>query len=191
MKTALKFIDAIVFTGIFLLAVKYLESQPNIFDILSIAAMVYVMIRNPDVNTVTLISIILLARVLDSIIFADYQSLNVYIYYITIAAANAAMVLVVWVRPLLVAKYGPKFVRKNPRLTITHQDSMVALLYMAYTVLALLMLGEHTIRHMDSLDLNPMFIYNAYEEIYLVLTVLSMAVLYFMTFEKSKERSNK
>lgn len=176
-----------MFAGLFVLAFQYRETNAHTFDLISVVAMIYVMARNPDVNTVTLVSIIIVARVLDSFVLAGYQNLNPYFFYMTIAAGNAAMVMVVWVRPLLVAKYGPKFVRNHPRLTITHQDSMIALLYMAYTILPLMMLIEHIIRHLDDLTLNPIYVYNAYEEIHLLLAVLGMAVLYFMTFEKSKE----
>lgn len=187
MKIALKIIDVIVFASIFIVAAQYLETHPNIFDIISVVAMFYIMARVPDVNTVTLVSIILVARIIDSLIFADYQNLNPYFFYSLIAVGNIVMVGIVWARPLLVAKYSPKFLRENKRLTITHQDSFIALLYMAYAILPVIMLIEHIIRHLDDVAFKPTIVYNAYEEINLLLAALSMLVLYFMTFEKSKE----
>jgi hypothetical protein len=86
-------------------------------------------------------------------------------------------------------RYGPKFDRENKNLTITHQDSAIALLYLAHTALPVLMLIEHIIRHLDDVDAKPVFIWNIYEEIQLLLAVMGIFVLYFMTFEKSKVES--
>lgn len=186
-KIILKLIDIVAFAGLFVLAFQHRETNAHIFDIISVVAMIYVMARNPDVNTVTLISFILAARVMDSLAFADYQNLNPYLFYTVIAVGNTVMVGIVWARPLLVAKYGPKFLRENKRLTITHQDSFIALIYMAYAFLPVMMLIEHIIRHLDDVSFKPIFVYNSYEEIHLLLAALSILVLYFMTFEKSKE----
>jgi hypothetical protein len=183
----IKIIDIAVFLILLILAGIYHKANPNIFDIVSITAMIYVMVRNPDVNTVTLISIILAVRVTDSVLLADYEQLNAYLFYAGIAAANALMISVVIVRPVLVCRYGPKFLRDNKRLTMTHQDAMIAWLYFAHAVAPVIVLIEHIIRHLDDVAFKPVFFYNIYKPTQLVLAVLGILVLYFMTFEKSKE----
>jgi hypothetical protein len=152
-----------------------------------IAAMIYVMVRNTDVNTVTLISIILTVRIIDSVVFADYERLNPYLFYAGMIVANAIMINIVIVRPVLLSRYGPKPLRGHERLTMTHQDAMIAWLYFAHAVVPALTLIEHIIRHLDDIDFRPMFIYNIYKPTQLVLAVLGILVLYFMTFEKSRE----
>ncbi|NQZ07018.1 MAG: hypothetical protein HRT35_07635 [Algicola sp.] len=183
----IKIIDITVFLILLVLAGIYHKASPNIFDVVGITALIYVMVRNPDVNTVTLISIILTVRVIDSVLLASYEQLNPYLFYAGIAAANALMIAVVIVRPVFLSRYGPKFLKINERLTMTHQDAMIAWLYFAHAVAPVIVLIEHIIRHLDDVDFKPMFFYNIYKPTQLVLAVLGILVLYFMTFEKSKE----
>ncbi|NQZ07015.1 MAG: hypothetical protein HRT35_07620 [Algicola sp.] len=188
--TTLKIIDTVVFLILLVLASIYHKANPNIFDIIGITAMIYVMVRNPDVNTVTLISIILTVRIIDSVALADYDQLSAYLFYAGIAAANAFMISVVIVRPVFLSRYGPKFLKNHKRLTMTHQDAMIAWLYFAHAVAPIVVLIEHIIRHLDDVDYKPIFFYNIYKPTQLVLAVLGILVLYFMTFEKSKEARN-
>jgi hypothetical protein len=169
--------------------VTYHKANPNIFDIIGIAAMIYVMIRNPDVNTVSLISIILLVRLFNTFVLTAIGDggLNPYLFYSSIIIANTVMIGIVIARPALISQYGPKFIRDHERITMTHQDSMIAWLYFSHAVLPVLVLIEHIIRHLDDVDFKPMFFYNIYKPTQLILAVLSILVLYFMTFEKSKE----
>jgi hypothetical protein len=96
--------------------------------------MIYVMVRNPDVNTVTLISIILAVRIIDAVVLADYDQLNPYLFYLGMVAANAIMINIVIVRPILLSRYGPKARRGHERLTMTQQDATIAWLYLAASV---------------------------------------------------------
>lgn len=189
MKAIIKIIDVVVFAGLFILAFEYYAENPSVFDVITIVALVYVALRNPDVNTVTLISLILIERAIDSTIlyFIGDQNLSAYIYYPMIAAINAGMLFLVVVRPVLLSRYGPEFLREHKRLTMTHQDAMIAWLYFAFAALPILTLIEHIIRHLDDVTWSPMFFYNLYQPAQLVLGVLAIMVLYFMTFEKSKE----
>lgn len=190
--TILKIIDIVVFTTLLIFAVKYYESNPSIFDVISIITMIYVMVRNPDVNTVSLILIILAVRLLYAFVLTSIgdTSLNSYLFYSSIIASNVIMIGVVIARPALISKYGPKFIRNHERITMTHQDAMIAWLYFAHAVVPIVVLIEHIIRHLDDVDFKPMFFYDIFKPTQLVLAVLAILVLYFMTFEKSKEARN-
>lgn len=189
MKNLIKIIDITVFALLFVAAFSFYKADPGIFDLVSFAAMIYVAIRNLDINTVTLVAVILIVRSITGLAFylIGEGNLNPYLFYSSLAVANVLMIGVVIVRPVLISRHGPKFIRGNKRLTMTHQDAMFAWLYFAHAVLPVVTLAEHIIRHLDDVDLKPMFFYNLYKPAQLVLAILGILVLYFMTFEKSKE----
>jgi hypothetical protein len=70
---------------------------------------------------------------------------------------------------------------------MTHQDTMIAWLYFFHATLPVPVVIEHIIRHLDDVDFKPIFFYNIFKPTQLILAVLGILVLYFMTFEKSKE----
>lgn len=189
MRTIIKAIDVVVFAACFMVAANYYVAFPLIFDAVAVVALIYVAARNPDVNTVSLISIILTVRLVSAAVFfaIGEAALNPYLFYFSLVVMNGAMIGVVIARPVLLAKYGPKFLKQNKRLTMTHQDAMIAWLYFAHAALPALTLIEHIIRHLDDLDFSPMFFYILYKPAQLFLAVLGILVLYFMTYEKSKE----
>lgn len=50
MQTVMKVVDAVVFLSLLLLALKYYALSPNVFDVITIVAMIYVMVRNRDIR---------------------------------------------------------------------------------------------------------------------------------------------
>ena len=184
-------IDATVFIALFMLAVHYFALNPNIFDLITIAALGYVMVSNRDINTVTLIAIIAIVRVIDSVIFYDYAAMNPYLYYVTVAMVNYSLVHVVHVRFLVLFRYGPSFIRHHKKLAFTHQDAMMGWVFSASAALPALMLVEHSIRHLDWFNFKPMFIYTLYQPAQLVLAIITILVLYLMTYPKSAEARDK
>ena len=184
-------IDATVFISLFMLAVHYFTLNPNVFDILIIVAMAYVMVSNRDINTVSLISIIATAKLLESVIFYYYTEVNPYFFYTFFAVANYMMVKVVHVRFLILFRYGPSFIRHNKKLTFTHQDAMMGWVFSASAALPACMLVEHSIRHLDWFNFKPMFFYTLYQPAQLLLAVITILVLYLMTYPKSAEARDK
>lgn len=184
-------IDATVFIVLFILAVHYFTLNPNIFDVLAIVAMAYVMVSNRDINTVSLITIIATAKLLESVIFYNYTMVNPYFFYAFFAAANYMMVKIVHVRFLVLFRYGPSFIRHHKKLTFTHQDAMMGWVFSASAALPALTLVEHSIRHLDWFNFKPMFFYTLYKPGQLLLTIITILVLYLMTYPKSAEARDK
>ena len=187
----MKAADAVVFLSLLLLALKYYALSPNVFDVITIVAMIYVMLRNRDINTVSLITIMALAKIIDAVIFYDYQLINPYLFYALVAIINFSLVRLVHVRFLLLYRYGPSFIRNHRGLTFTHQDAMLGWVYSAAAALPTLALIEHSIRHFNLLGFEPMFFYTLYKPVQLLLAIIMIVVLYLMTYPKSAEAKEK
>jgi hypothetical protein len=147
----------------------------------------YVVARNRDINTISLIAIIAIVKTTASVIFYDYAAINPYLSYAVFAVANYMMVKAVHVRFFVLFRYGPPATRKHKALTFTHQDAMMGWVFSATAALATLTLVEHSIRHLDWLNFKPMFFYTLYQPAQLLLVVITILVLYLMTYPKSAE----
>ena len=191
MQTVMKVVDAVVFLSLLLLALKYYALSPNLFDVITIVAMIYVMVRNRDINTVSLIAIMLLAKIIDAVIFYDYQVINTYLFFALVAVINYGLVRLVHVRFLLLYRYGPSFIRNHRGLTFTHQDAMMGWIYSAAAALPTLALIEHSIRHLNLFGFKPMLFYTLYQPTQLLLAIIMILVLYLMTYPKSAEAKEK
>jgi hypothetical protein len=190
----LKIVDFIVFSVLFYFGIQNYIVNPNIFDVVNIIALVYVMIRRPDVNTVTLVLIILIGRVFDSLAFFDFQNSSGYILYSTLFFMNLIAVIVIAFRPVLISKIMPS----NKNLAVTHQDMVIGFLFTLQGVFQLIMLLEHMTRTFDVIGLgeffdvewwakNSLFFYNKYEIGQFIFAVAGLVILYFMTFKRSKK----
>lgn len=195
----LKLIDVAVFIGLFYLGLEFHVDDPNIFDVVYVTAMFYVLIRKHDINTVTLVLIVMLIRLSDSVLFFDYEDFNGYVFYSTLVLINLFGVGLIWFRPWLVSNFGPNFVRNHNGLAVTHQDLMMGFLFSVQALFQLLALLEHVSRHFDDIGLggifdvhwwreHSLFIYTRYEMGQFVFSVAGLAILYFMTFDASKTR---
>lgn len=192
----LKLIDGIVFFLLILLGAEYFVNSSYLFDVVFTTAVLYVMMRKIDVNTITLVLLILFGYIVTSLLFLNYGHSSGYGWYSTLLIINMLMVYLIWSRPVLVAKHGPTFVRHNKALIFTQQDAIMALLFALNSVLQVLMLLEHVLRHLDDIGLeglfgqwNPMFVYDNYEIGQFGFIILELVTLYFMTFDKSKNQS--
>jgi hypothetical protein len=187
MKTLQQAIDATVFITLLLFANQYHAKNPNSFDIVALLAALYVMLRRRDINTLSLISLMLIAKVVESVVFYDLRAINPYLYYAVVAGGNAIWVRLVHLRFMLLFRYGPRFFRHNKALTFTHQDAMIGWLYSATAGLAAVTLVEHSLRHLAGLNIEPMFFYTLYQPGQLLLAVATIVVLYLMTYPRSAE----
>ena len=194
----LKVVDAIVFAGLGWLGVKFYVENPNIFDVVNIAALLYVLVRQRDVNTVSLVLLVLLLRLIDSVVFFDLSGLNNYVLHFVLLSFNVVSIVLIWFRPLLVSRYGPVAIRRHKDLAVTHQDIFIGFVFTLQAIWQLLAFVEHVTRHFDDIGLasildatwwyqNSRLIYNSYPIVQFILAVLGIGVLYFMTFDASKK----
>ncbi len=193
----LKALDLAVFSVLGYFAIQYYVTAPNVFDVINIGALVYVMVRRPDINTVTLTLLILVGRLIDSVLLYDMEQVGGYIAYPVLFLFNVVAIVLIWFRPLLVSKYGFGRVRNHKELAVTHQDIVIGFLFTLQAIFQLLAFIEHLSRHTNDLGLgsfldanwwyeNSRIIYNHYEEIQFLFAVLGLLILYFMTFDSSK-----
>ncbi len=193
----LKAADLVVFSILAYLAAQYYVVNSNMFDAINIGALAYVMIRRPDINTVTLTLLILAGRLIDSVLLYDMQQVGGYIAYPVLFLFNVVAIVLIWFRPLLVSKYGVGRMRNHKELAVTHQDIVIGFLFTLQAIFQLLAFIEHLSRHLDDIGLaqvldanwwyeNSRIIYNHYEEIQFLFAVLGLLILYFMTFDSSK-----
>lgn len=197
----LKLADILVFSCLGISAIRYYSTNPNILDIINIAALLYVVVRRPDVNTITLVTIILALRIADSLIFADLSGLNNYILHPVLFLFNVVAIGLVWFRPLLASKYGPASTKGHKALAVTHQDIIIGFVFTLQGVWQLLAFLEHVSRHFDDVGLGGVFdvswwyehsrlVYNSYPTVQFTFALVGVLILYFMTFDGSKSGVN-
>lgn len=188
-----KLIDLIAFTALGYFSFIYYTTNPNTFDVISIAAMAYVAIRKPDINTITLILILVIERIADAIILYNFEQINAYVFYLSVATANMLVVVLILFRPWITSNYGLKSMRGNKNLAVTHQDMVLGFVLSIAVVFQLLALLEHTLRHLDDIGLDglfgawsPMFIRDIYQSVLFGLSIINFTILFYMTFDASK-----
>lgn len=157
------------------------------FDVVNIAALGYILFRRPDINTITLTFIIFLSRVIDATILHFTDGLSGFLNYSIQLLFNVALVLLIWTRPVLCYKVGPW--KHKPGFAVTHQDNTLATLLSFQAAFLVLMLVEHATRRIDPWWYeNSRILYNNYESIQFLFTIAEILILYYMTFDKSKEK---
>ncbi len=195
-RIVLKLADAMVFITAIYLGVQFYISNSYFFDFIGLAVVAYIALRKPDINTITLIAI-LMATVLTPVVFIySATSLNNYWLHSLLLIINIAGVVLIWMRPFLLLKYGPLFIRQNKNIAVTRQDWALGYLFTFQALWQLVLFIEHLIRHLDDIGLDglfgnwtPMHFYNVYEVGQFGFSILTLMILYFLTFDKSKETS--
>jgi hypothetical protein len=198
----LKALDATLFIGLLYFIYRYYLNNPNTLDFVGLLAIVYVMIRRPDINTMTLGALLLSARLFDTLVFYDFENANPYVFYAVLVLINVLIVLGIWFRSFIITNYGPGKLKHHKDLAVTHQDLVIAFVCIFQAVFQFLALLEHVTRHFDDVGLdglfdvnwwqqNSMLIYNVYPEVQQVFSVAGLAILYYMTFDASKYKRHK
>lgn len=188
-----KSVDLAVFATLIYLGVQYYTTAPYIFDLIGFSALIYVCIRKHDINTLTLAVILALADFIPIAVFYNFPAISGYGFYALIFAIDIFVIVMVWLRPFLLVSYGPNSIRQNKYIALTHQDSIVAIIYTFHAVLQLSLFLEHLLRHLDDIGLEglfgewkPMLFYNMYPVAQFGFSILVFMALYFMTFDTSK-----
>jgi hypothetical protein len=188
-----KAVDITIFIALLYCGFHFYEVNPNTFDIISITAMAYIVIRKPDINTITLILILMIERIADAIILFNFEQINAYIFYLSVATANMLIVVLILFRPWAASNYGPKSMRDNKNLAVTHQDMVLGFVLSIAVVFQLLALAEHTLRHLGDIgldglfgDWSPMFIRDIYQSMLFGFSIINFIILFYMTFDASK-----
>ena len=158
------------------------------FDAVYVLALTYIMARRPDVNTITLALIILLSRVIDTVIFNyNLAESSGFVYYPLLLISNLVAVAAIWTRPVLFSKLS--LWKNSKNFAITHQDDVLAMLFIFQAGFMFLLLVEHGLRRVnDWMANNFLMLYNAMPAVQLLSTIVLFAILYYMTFDKAKEK---
>lgn len=194
MKTLLPLIDFLVFSVLLYFGALFYITEPSLFDTVHIIALVYVMVRRFDVNTVTLVIIILVAKVAESLIFADISQFNGYTFHASLILFGIVCLFTVGLRPLLVSRLLPRSSKLQLNLTVTHQDLVIGFAIIAQTLFHTLMLFEASLRNIGTFDFtntfdqqwwfeNARLLYDNYKSIQFGLAMLGIVVLYAMTVD--------
>ncbi|MCJ8270089.1 MAG: hypothetical protein MJK04_11895 [Psychrosphaera sp.] len=77
------------------IAAQYYFANPNIFDAANIAAQVYAIGRRLDINTVTLVLLILVGRVIDSMLLYDMEIVDGYIGSLVFLLFNVVAITII------------------------------------------------------------------------------------------------
>jgi hypothetical protein len=148
------------------------------FDAVNIAAYLYVMLRCPDSNTVSLAAILLVGRSIDMVLFQNIMTMSGWIAYPVLMLFNAIGIILIWFRPIWASK-----IKDSDHYAVTNQDQAMVLLFACQALFILVMLLEHAARRMG---FEVLFFYELFENIQFTFTVIGIAILYFMTFDASK-----
>lgn len=194
---AFKLIDLFVFSLLLYLAyTQYFQyssvpaPDPNDafkFDLVNIAALIFVMFRRADINTVSLTFIILVSRVIDATLLHFTDGFSGFLNYTILIFFNLALVVLIWLRPVILSKAGPW--KNKTGFAVTHQDNTLATLLSVQAAFSFLMLVEHATRRIGPWWYeNSRILYNNFEWIQFIFTIAEILVLYYMTLDKSKEK---
>jgi hypothetical protein len=198
----LRITDITVFAILFYLGLMSYIDNPNIFDVLNTIAVLYVLVRRQDINTLTLVAILIPMHLFNGIVFFHYEQVNGYVFYAAQMASHAVAVILICFRPLVVSRVGPPALRGNKNLAVTQQDLLMGFVLTIQAIFQGLALLEHVSRHFADIGLgnvldaqwwfeNSRLIYNHYETGQFMFTVTALIILYFMTFDASKIERNK
>lgn len=188
-----KLIDFIVFVCLIYLGIQYYKTQPYVFDLIGFTALTYVAVRKSDINTLTLIIILVIADLIPILTFYLNPDISGYSFYSLLFTIDVLIILTVWLRPFILFRYGPTFIKNNKNIALTHQDSVMAIVFTLHAIFQLCLFFEHLLRHLDDIGFEglfgqwkPMFFYNMYPVAQFGFSILVLMVLYFMTFNASK-----
>ena len=189
-----KTVDFVVFSSLAYLASLYYVNDYMAFEIINAISMIYVASRKPDINTITLIFILMTGHLIA--IALNYPvDISGYQTHGILVVLNATLVALAALRPVFLSKYGPKFIIENKNLILTHQDMIMTGLLTLQTVWQLCQLFEHLIRNRHDIGLgglfgnwSPMLFYDTYKTGQFGFSILMLIVLYMMTFDKSKTK---
>lgn len=183
----LKAVDLVLFAALTYWAYLYYVADPHIFDVVNLVALVYVMVRRPDVNTLSLAFIILAGRVLDSALLYNVDQWGGFVAYPVLILFNIAGILLIWFRPVIASKYGPGAMHDHDDFAVTEQDNVLGLLLTVQAIFQGLMLIEHATRLINPwMFEHSRILYDQYEVVQFVFAVIGVGILYFMTFDASK-----
>ena len=195
-KWLLNLTDAIVFATLLYFGSLYYIDNHEIYAVIAVVSMLYVAARKSDINTLTLVPILIFSEASPIAIIPSPESITGYQLHTTFLLIYIATTILIIFRPFRLPKYGPKFIANNPNLTITHQDLIMTALFVMQTIWQVAQLLEHSIRHIDDIGLGalfggwtPMFFYDIYKTGQFGFSILTLVILYFMTFDKSKLES--
>ena len=171
----------------------YASTQVNIaaykFDLVYVAAVLFVMARRRDINTLTLGVTILVVRAVARLLLLDMHGLSGFVVYPLFLLIDVIAIQLIWFRPVIFSKYIDPF-KGRFGYAITNQDEVVWVLYALNAVFMLLMTLEHASRKINSWFYeNSRILYNSYETIQFIFMIGSLIVLYYMTYDASKERA--
>ncbi|MFT4926236.1 MAG: hypothetical protein ACI8WB_002334 [Phenylobacterium sp.] len=192
-----KIIDLCVFSLLIYLASQYYTHDPLAFELINTLSMLYVAIRKPDINTVTLISVLVVWHFTALVLtFSDVVSvISSYQTHGTLIVFNAFLAMFIALRPVFIEKLGPKFIANNKNLKLTHQDMIMTGLLTLQMVWQICQFLEHLARHTEDIgldglfgDWSPMLFYDTYKTGQFGFSILMLIVLYFMTFDQSKTK---
>ena len=191
----LKVIDALAFLifGAFALyhfqlyRVTMVDFHGHLFEVTTITALIYTMVRKRDVNTVTLGLIVLTIFLIGNMPFFSSMATSGFSVYLVYFLFNLLAVVLIWLRPFLFSRLSSWGSEQD--MHITRQDRYMWATYALNALFMLAMLIEHGLRKIDqSWHENARFLYNRFELIQLIFIAFGLLVFYYMTFDASKER---
>lgn len=189
----LKFVDVLVFVAIVYFGVHYYQINHLVFDLIGLSGLIYIAIRKPDLNTLTVIFILFMTSAIPAIAIYGHGQLGGYSLYSTLFVVNLVGVLAIWSRPFVLLRFGPDWLRNRAaELNPTKQDQVLGILFSIQAFWQLMQFLEHLTRHRADIglghmfdDWKPMLFYNMYKTGQLSFSILTLLILYFMTFDKS------
>ena len=194
LKVTIKAFDALIFVAFVYFGIEFYQVDHKMFDMIGLLAIAYIAIRKPDVNTLSLIFILLMASVTPAIIIYSNEQISGYWLYAILFVINLVGVIAIWSRTFILLRYGPTWV-KNYAANIhpNRQDQVMGLLFTIQGLWQLLQFLEHLVRHRNDIGLGglldgwvPMLFYNMYKTGQFGFSIITLLILYFMTFEMSK-----
>lgn len=193
-----RFIDFIVFAAFLYFGAKYYQIDHMMFNVIGLTTMAYLAVRKPDINTLSLISILLIASLIPAIVIYGHGQLGGYGLYSMLFLVNSLGVLIIWSRPFILMRFGPQWIKKYAgNLNSSRQDQAMGLLFSLQALWQLCQFMEHLTRHRSDIglagtfgDWKPLMFYNMYQTGQFGFAILTFLILYFMTFEHSKRDRN-
>lgn len=189
-----RFLDCLIFIGFFYFGSQYYQVDHKIFDLIGLGAIAYIALRKPDINTLTLIAILLAANGIPALVIYSHGQLGGYPLYSMLFLVNLIGAIAIWSRPFLILRFGPDWLKNRAQhIASNRQDQVMGLLFTFQALWQLMQFSEHVLRHLDDIGLEglfgnwvPMMFYNMYKTGQFGFAILTMLILYFMTFDASK-----
>ena len=100
------FMDCVIFSFIAYSAVHfYLLADYLAYDLIRMSALLYVAVRKPDANTISLISFLLIFNAVPLALIYGYGDPSAYLLYSVSLATSYVAYVIILARPLLMIKY--------------------------------------------------------------------------------------